>query len=341
MAKKTTHVNMDEAFGEVAGEEVVYDTGGSLPAGIEGGVAQLKAIYFDVYKDGPNKGKSFFRASATVIAPDVHDGIACQGRQTSIMEPACATPDSKGKRKTAVDHARWIANEIKKLGYDTSECQTMADFKELCETITEDKPYLNFRTWKGKATDAFPDPRTNEVWEKGLEEEDLAKLGIDLEDGEEVEITEEEADADEDGEEVVESEEEGTEEEESEEEGDEEEDLEAYGTGADEGDEEAIDRLTTLAGENDLDPDLFGTWAELAKELTGNLSTEEEEGEEEAEEGITPSKGDVVFYRPPRAKKSAECEVTAIFEKSQKCNLKDLTSDKIYKSIAWDALLEE
>jgi len=43
--------------------------------------------------------------------------------------------------------------------------------------------------------------------------------------------------------------------------------IKADGREADDGDEDATERLTALAKENDLDPDDFATWVDLAKEI--------------------------------------------------------------------------
>jgi hypothetical protein len=69
----------------------------------------------------------------------------------------------------------------------------------------------------------------------------------------------------------------------------EEDDLDALGEAADAEDEEAIDRLTTLAGEADLDPDDYDTWAELATALSeggeDGEDGEDSEGGDDAEDG--------------------------------------------------------
>lgn len=73
---------------------------------------------------------------------------------------------------------------------------------------------------------------------------------------------------------------------EPEEEGTEEEyDFEALGEAADEDDEEAQATLTELAAEQELDPDEYETWAELAATLAEQIEAGEPDAEEEGEEG--------------------------------------------------------
>lgn len=90
---------------------------------------------------------------------------------------------------------------------------------------------------------------------------------------------------------LAEAEPEAEEAEEAEEESDDEEegiDIDEVAAAADDdGDTDAIEALTALAEENDLDPDDYGTWAELAeaiKEAAGEGEEEEVETYEEAEE---------------------------------------------------------
>jgi len=93
--------------------------------------------------------------------------------------------------------------------------------------------------------------------EAGLDPADYptwVELGVALDNGAE--------ESDEDGTEP--DEDEGAGDDEATEEGD---DLPALGAAADEGEADAIARLTELAGENSLDPDDYATWADLAEAL--------------------------------------------------------------------------
>lgn len=59
--------------------------------------------------------------------------------------------------------------------------------------------------------------------------------------------------------------------------------IEQAGEAADEGDDEAIEELTNLAGQYELDPDEYPTWAELAAAIKPLLAGSEEEVEDEEE----------------------------------------------------------
>lgn len=111
------------------------------------------------------------------------------------------------------------------------------------------------------------------------------------------------------------------------EEGGEEVDYATLGEQADGGDQESVDVLDAAGREAGLDPDEYGTWAELAAALA-------EGGESgEAESNGVPAKGDIVLWKPPTAKKPMECEVMLVFEDKGTCNLKCLDDSKSYKGI--------
>lgn len=153
-------------------DETKYSGGGNLPAGIEGGVAQLISIGFGVYESGDNKGKDYFRAAGVIVSPreftdDKNNVHRLEGKQTSIQEVLFDTPERSG-RKTFDDHYAWVLNELRKLGVNTKEV-SYDNIEATCEALVQVAPYFGFRTWKGKPTDEYPDPRTNETWEGVLE----------------------------------------------------------------------------------------------------------------------------------------------------------------------------
>lgn len=131
--------------------------------------------------------------------------------------------------------------------------------------------------------------------------------------------------------------EEGSEEVEAEEGEEAEEDLAALGASADEGDQDAINRLTELAGEAEYNTDDYETWAELAEVLA---TPTEEEGEEEAEEEFIPAVKEVYHYKPKGAKKPIEVEVKSVGK--GKVTLLNLTDKKtLFKDVPFSELINE
>ena len=152
------------AHAESKDTEVRLGAGGNLPEGIEMGAAQLIEVKIGEY--GPDtqlKGEPYFMARAIVREPVEYDGMT-----TRIgPEPLCDTPDSQGKRKTFADHWDWMYNELKKLGA-ADALSAMEDpvneIEGVMQALVESGVHIRFRTWKGKATPAFPNPRVNEEW---------------------------------------------------------------------------------------------------------------------------------------------------------------------------------
>lgn len=142
------------------------DTGNAgLPAGIEGGVAQLHKMEFGVYKDGKNKGQLYFIASGVAKQPYHLDGVPVRGRHTQIgPEPLCDTPTATGRRKTFDDHYAWVLNQIRLFGVNPEFNEVEATMKALVMA----KPHFSFRTWKGPKATSGPyanrEPRVVHEW---------------------------------------------------------------------------------------------------------------------------------------------------------------------------------
>lgn len=151
-------------------DETVFSAGGDLPAGIEGGIAQLVDCKFDTYKKGDNTGQYYFYAAGVVVEPKVFTDekgnvIPVEGRRTSIMEPLCETPGRT--RESIEEHYAWILNELRKLGLDTSGLEADG-IEDAVEALRVSGPFFNFRTWKGPKAKTGPykdqEPRVNHVW---------------------------------------------------------------------------------------------------------------------------------------------------------------------------------
>lgn len=288
------------AFDEHKDDETTMPTGGELPSGIEDGVARLVDCKFDTYKKGDLKGEYYFYAAGEVLSPESHDGVKIQGRRTQIgPEPLCDTPNRS--RSTIDEHLAWIMNEFRKLGVDTAEL-SIEDLEPTAESLKEAQPVFSFRTWKGKATEQFRNPRVNHQWGGAVDTPF---------EGESSESDNADTDASDE----------------------EEEDLDALGSAADEGDEDAIARLMTICDEAGIDHEKIESWSEVVT----MLSSEEAEPEPEEEESDDPQEGDLILYKPPGSRKTLECKVSAVFAKSRKVNLRD-ENGKVYKSVPYDKL---
>ena len=334
---------IDKAHKAVRSNPVETPSGGRLPAGIEGGIAKLRSVTLGEYKNGAMKGEPYLMAAAIVIAPAEHNGIPVKGLQTRIgPEPLCDTPDKQGEnaRKTLKDHVNWCENQIKLLGIDAEEYDSFVDMVEAVNELAN-------------PTKQYPNPRINETWMgvKGMEdyvpdEED----GIETDEEEEEDETAESEEEETEESEEAEDETEGADEEESSEEAEEEEDWLAVGKVADgklkAKAEAAQQKLNDKAKELGIDPEEYETWTALAEALTeaGSEESEEdeseeaEEEEEEAEE-IEPSKGDTFGYKPPKSKRTVECEVVAVLKKAKTVKLKDMDSGKLYDKVPFDQLV--
>lgn len=187
MAKQTGKSSVSGKFGKQFNKakenEVDYGSTGDLPGTIEMGIAKLTSCRFGVYKSGDNAGEYFFYASGVVQSPEEANMIDKDGNVTGTMrikglatkigpEPICDTPNAKGKKKTAQDHIDWVVNEFKKLGVETDDI----DFSEegmaesVAKMLEESKPLFRFRTWQGKATPEYPNPRVTHEWKGACKE---------------------------------------------------------------------------------------------------------------------------------------------------------------------------
>ena len=313
-----------------------------LPEGIENGVARLTKCYFAQYKSGDNEGEVYFRAEGTVLMPaNAPDGTPILGLSTSIMEPIHETPSRK--RETVEDHIAWVLNEMRKLGFETDD---NTDPEEAAEFLQEAGPTFRFRTWKGEATDQYPNPRTNHQWQGAVEIEDAEdvaatavteKASTPSRKAPVPPVTTEESE--------VEPEEESEAVEAAEEEPSSEEtefasmSLAEVAQLADGGDDEAGVWLEGQANEKGVDSESVETWAEVAELLDSSEDVSKASSDDEPVADWEPQKGETYFYKPPRARKAVEVEVTAVFPGKQTVNLKG--DSKTFRGVSWESLMDE
>lgn len=139
---------LTEAINETKDNETVLPGGGSLPAGIENGVARLVDCRFGQYKEGTaNAGEYFFYAAGVMVAGVDGSGLPVAGLRTSLgPEPIMDTPTRS--RPTIKDHVDWVLNELRKLGADTSTMADGADLEPLAAAVLEAAPYFRVTTFK-------------------------------------------------------------------------------------------------------------------------------------------------------------------------------------------------
>lgn len=317
----------DAAFNQHKADETEFDEGGSLPPGIENGIAELTMTKIGIYKDGDNKGKPFFMAMGTVLQPEEHYGRKIGGRTTKIgPEPLCDTPKATGKRKTLGDHISWAMNQARLLGLETHNMANLAQFQAGLELLNKANPKVqfSFRTWQGKPTKDYPNPRVNEVW-GGVVSDDgapssaangVADATGEVQDSQTVEETQTQENAPDEGL-----------------------DLDNLVEQATAGDNTAIDQLTQLALEAGLSEQQVTdapSWADVKEWIEGG-----EPPADGAAEEWKPEKGDHYMYKPPRAKNAVQCEVTTVNNTNQTVTVKNLANKLLYKEVAWSALQAE
>jgi hypothetical protein len=338
-----------KAFDSIKTEAPEFNSQAGLPAGIEGGIAQLvECKFIQVAAGKQNAGKDMFYAAGVVVSPQESNGVNLVGLRTQISEPLYATPTRS--RKTVEDHVEWVMNEMKKFGIDMSE-MSIDDIEDIAATLKEQRPHFRFRTWAGSKLEiekrggkffvgtkgpysteaaaktanpfAGTEPRVQHTWNGACEyvegEEDNAVVDetpeaappkVDKKPGKAADDAPEEQEVD----------------------------LAELATAADGGDEEAAGQLSDLAKEAGVDEDAINSadsWASVVELMQGG---EEGVEDEENSDNWKPVKEEVYPYKAPGKRKAVDCEVTAVFETKETVNLKNLDDEKIYKSVSWSKL---
>lgn len=312
-------------------DKTEHDSGGSVPAGIDNGIAQLVECKFGEYKEGPNKGKPFFMAIGVCVEPKAVDGIPTEGLRTQIgPEALCDTPQAAGKRKTFAQHYAWMLNQMRLLGVDTTEIQP-EQLESTAAAIKESSPFIRFRTWKAKkqTTGPFKDvePRVNHVWDGVVNYEGNGQAP---EAG-----TEDQTESATAGGETAQ--EEGI-------------DLESLVEKASNKDVAAQKQLTQLAKEAGASDEIIESaenWGEVAALIAGGSETGEGQQEEQEE---PPAKGSVYQYqlldksgkpvvdKSGKPKKPVKVEIVSSDAESRSSTVKNLDTKALIKGVSWDSL---
>jgi len=325
-----------------------------LPPGITGGIAQLVEAKLGTYAKGANQGEQFVYLAGAVKSPKeinvvrrvFQDGrvvnlpvetVPILGLRTAQTLPLCDTTNAAGETTDLDEHVRRMENELRKLGGDdfTADIGDEESLASALEALKEAAPHFKFSTSSRVPTAQYPSERVWENWRGAVdyvEDEDNSGV-VDEATSEEPEVsppaksskkqapvTEEETEEEEEGEEV---------------------DLVALARRADKKYAGAQAKLTELARSAGLNEEDYETWKDVAEAIS-SAGGEEEEAEDEGDDEPAPEKGEVYFYKPPKAKKRVECEVVAVFSAKQLVNLKNLDDHKtVYKAVPWDAISAE
>lgn len=327
-----------EAHAEHQSDETDFGFSGGLPAGIEGGIAQLTECKFGIYEKGDNEGEYYYMAMGVVKSPKSlrdKDGNVLQiaGSHTKVGPIAiCDTTNRDGEVTPLAKHWAKILNELRKFGVDTKKFKA-EDAESVAEALKQAAPHFKFRTWQGKPTDKYPDPRVNEDW-KGVIENYVEgqSAGETVEDN-----TGNAADFNPGAEETTSIE---TTETTSGSEGP---DLDALAARADnaDGGEDAADaqrEISAMCATANIDSGPMANWTEAVEALkaagSGGASKLGK-----TEKAFEPKERNVLFYQPKGKKKAVETEVTHVFNDKQTVNLRDLSDGKtVYKGVPWTEL---
>ncbi len=325
-------------------DETTYSNFGDLPPGVNG-IAQLKEVKFDVVKEGKNNaGEYFFSAYGIVVEPvnftdKEGNNHRTAGKRTSVIEMLCPTPNSKGARKTVEDHINFVLNTLRLLGIDTSKMNKAGDLETYMAALNQAKPYFQFRTWQGKATPEYPDPKVNHTWEGVV----ANYIPTDESEGGTDDDTEAGASGSSDDEGDSDSDEGYRDDD----------DLASLGERAENGDKEAQDKLSAFAKKAGVDAKKVknaDTWNDVVDMINEASAPKDEEDEEEEDEGeeqsVDPEVGQIFEYKPlgkdqKPLNKAVDVEVTKVYQKNKKVDLKNLNSGKEYKSVEWAKLIEK
>jgi hypothetical protein len=334
---------LDQAVEAHKNDEVKLPGGGSLPEGIENGIARLVDCRFSQYKEGDNKGEWFFLAAGVMVEPKYLGNIPIEGMRTQIMEPIMETPNRS--RKTVEEHIAWVMNEMRKLGMDTTNLSG-DQLEAAAEALKEAQPYFMLRTWKGEATEQFPNPRVNETWVKAIDNYE-PKVSDDVVDNsgpsqyapkdetkpapatKPATTTAKAATKPKAAPATAPKVEEPS--------------LAQLGEDADGGDVEAATKLAELAKPLGVDTDAYATWTEVAELLMAQ--GEGDDGSSDDGSAATgagdvqpPKVGEVYYYVPEGEDKPVEVEVTAVFDGKKAANIRNLTTKELYRGKPWTEL---
>lgn len=300
---------------------------GDCPPGVDDGVAHLTMCKIDQYKPGtPMAGEYYLLVRGTVVSPvKTPDGKKAEGTNISFgPEPICDTPDRKS-RQTIEQHWAYCLNLLKLLGVNTEEMD-WSNAEATCQQLQEIQPYIRFRSWLGRATPAYPNPRTNY---------DLVKIGENAVCEWDGEVTEDVADntaTDETGS--------GTDTNEATSDDAGSDELSQLAESAEGGDADAQNELTNRAKECGMEDEAAkaNDWAGVA-DLIRTAEADGDSGKASAAPAV-PSVKEVCKYKANG--KLVDVTVEKVHKPKKTCDLLNLTNRKTrYENVPWSALVYE
>lgn len=132
-------------------DETKYGSGSDLPAGINGGIAQLVEMKVGEYNEGDNKGKLFMCIAGIVKLPVEFNGIKIEGLRTQLIVKLFANNNRSKDEMIAK-----ACNEVRKMGGMIGEIKAR-DLPVLMDAIKVEAPHFRFRTYAFTPDNAKPD----------------------------------------------------------------------------------------------------------------------------------------------------------------------------------------
>lgn len=282
--------------------------GGSLPSGIENGIAKLTRVDFDTIENGNYAGSQRFYCHGVCVLPKEHEGIRCEGR---LVQPGMITLDdvkSTYGDTTFAENVQKAEARLKLLGFPTEEFEDI-ESDTLNYFETGDEMYFEFRTWSPQDSDrvliqimgpaSWAGDNQDEI-EEDSPAVSSANTSAPAEPKQEVKA------------EVAPS-------------------LQALARLADGGDEDSQIRIANEAEKLGINPEdeIYANWGDVVSAIESAETSD-------AGEVTNPEVGDVFRYRPPRSRSDKDCEVLEVNEEFVK--LKSLDDDKEYDDVPITAL---
>jgi len=289
----------------------------NLPGGIAAGIAEFTGAKIDLYKTGANQGKPYMSLVGVVKHPKEHNGIPIEGLQTRQRIDLFQRPKTPTNQnpKTEEEMVAVALNEMRKLGIETKHLNP-DDWEDALNAHSKEEHHFRFRTvfgtkradgsqpiyenWDGKVENFKQNGHVDAVQDNTGGEAQPANSG--------------------------------------------EVDWDAVAAVADDPNSEEMSAAQTqireaceAAGISAQQIENAENWAAavaLMQEANAGGSSAEAAAGPASQD---PEKGEAVNYKPPRARKSVECEVTAVFLGTRKCNIK-ASDGTMYKGISWEDL---